>query len=140
MGLVWMGLVWMGLILMGLVWVGGAGRRRSGGLRRSACSARYSPRASSQRFPHVLRRSAIHRSAECSVAGAIWQVRTRPTFSERTRPHHYQHLHVLDDGGERHREGPGQLADRGRSPAEPLDHQAPARVGHAWNAGSSNHW
>ncbi len=40
-----------------------------------------------------------------------------------------QHLHVLDDGGERHREGPGQLADRGRSPAEPLDHQAPAGVG-----------
>jgi len=38
-------------------------------------------------------------------------------------------LQVLDDRRQGHRERLGQLADRRRSPGEPFDHRAPARVG-----------
>src|SRR5215204_3327759 len=48
-------------------------------------SARYSPRLSRRRS-QLERRALIHRSTGRSAAGSIRQVRTRPTFSERTRP------------------------------------------------------
>ena len=40
-----------------------------------------------------------------------------------------QHVDVLDDGRQRHRERLGELADRGRALAQPGDDRAPARVG-----------
>src|SRR5215212_6473653 len=48
-------------------------------------SARYSPRRSRRRSK-LDRRAPIHRSTGRSAAGSIRQVRTRPTFSELTRP------------------------------------------------------
>src|SRR5215217_2677152 len=48
-------------------------------------SARYSPRRSS-RDSQLDRRAPIHRSTGRSAAGSIRHVRTRPTFSELTRP------------------------------------------------------
>src|SRR5256885_6068360 len=48
-------------------------------------SARYSPRLSRRRS-QLDRRAPIHRSTGRSAAGSIRQVRTRPTFPERTRP------------------------------------------------------
>src|SRR5919204_926907 len=51
----------------------------------SALSARYSPRRS-RRVSQLARRALIHRSTGRSATGSMRQVRTRPTFSERTRP------------------------------------------------------
>src|ERR1700691_2694603 len=51
----------------------------------SGCSARYSPRRS-RRCSQLLRRCAIQSSAPPSAFACTWQVRTRPTFSERTSP------------------------------------------------------
>jgi hypothetical protein len=48
-------------------------------------SARYSPRRSKRRS-QLERRALIHRSAGRSAAGSMRHVRTRPTFSELTRP------------------------------------------------------
>jgi len=46
---------------------------------------RYSP-SRSRRFSHSTRRALIHCSALLSTCGSMAQVRTRPTFSDRTRP------------------------------------------------------
>src|SRR6266508_3056240 len=51
----------------------------------SGCLARYSPSRSSRRSQFA-RRSVIQCSAVRSAVGSMWQVRTRPTFSDRTRP------------------------------------------------------
>src|SRR3989454_9548408 len=51
----------------------------------SGCSARTAP-SRSRRRSQVVRRSWIQRPATDSARLSIWQVRTRPTFSDRTSP------------------------------------------------------
>ena len=56
------------------------------------------------------------------------QVRTRPTFSERTSPLCLEHVQVLDDRRHRHRQRTGELADGRRSAGQTFDHRPPAGV------------
>jgi DNA-binding transcriptional ArsR family regulator len=51
----------------------------------SSCCARKTPRRSRRRS-QLARRAATQSSTVRSALGSIRQVRTRPTFSERTRP------------------------------------------------------
>ena len=91
-------------------------------------SARKSP-SRSRRRSQLARRSLIQRSAVRSAVGSMRQVRTRPTFSDRTRPLASSTCEVLHHRRQRHVERPGELADRRRAAAQPLHHDPPGRVG-----------
>jgi hypothetical protein len=93
----------------------------------SACSARTAP-SRSRRRSQVVRRSWIQRPATDSARLSIWQVRTRPTFSDQTSPRAPRTAMRWSTAG-RHRERLRQLAHRRRPAAEPLDDRAPSRVG-----------
>ena len=57
------------------------------------------------------------------------QVRTRPTFSDRTSPLASSTCEMLHHRRQGHVERLGELAHRGRALAQPLDHDAAGRVG-----------
>ncbi len=58
------------------------------------------------------------------------QVRTRPTFSERTsQPARFENLQVLHHRRQRHGQRLGQLTHRGGAAAQPFDHPTTCRVG-----------
>jgi hypothetical protein len=75
----------------------------------------------------LVRRSLIYCSALRSALGSIRQVRTRPTFSVRTRPR-FQNLEVLEHRWKRHGQRLRERADRSRGAAQPLQHDPAGRV------------
>ena len=52
-----------------------------------------------------------------------------PGLFRTDQPALFQHLQMLQHRRQRHRQRPGEIADRGRAAAQPLHDRAPARIG-----------